>query len=329
VTYFTWAGYEIPELHPEYAAKYGGSPTAVFFADEEEAFIKLNQGFRADVAHPGGSFVARWYDAGLIRPLDPSRLTWWDDLVPALRDLPGTAVDGMPLYVANDWGSNSIAYRTDMIDPARADEMGWNLLLDESLAGRISMWDSLEASVAFAALILGIEDTTDVTEQEVEEMKAVLLKQKGLLRSYWSSETDAEGMLASGEVAATYFWSAPVYRLQEQGVPVAYMNNPPGGVISWVTGLVLLADGPGDEQAAYDFINAWSSPEAGKFLVEVYGYGHANRLTYDIADPAAVEAMGLTGDVTEYLARATPYRSWEPDTQERYSRMFDEVKLGA
>ncbi len=328
MTYFTWAGYEIPELHPAYVEKYGGSPDIAFYADEEEAFLKLRAGFSADVAHPCSTNIKRWYDGGVIKPLDQSRLTYWDDLVPALRDLPGASVDGQPLFVPNDWGSHSVAYRTDLIDPDYAEKNGWQLLLDEKFAGRLGMWDSVEAAVAFAAVILGIKDTTRVTDEQMAEIKAVLIRQKKLLRTYWVSETEAEGMLASGELAACYLWSGPIFRLQEQGVPVEYMMNPKGGIISWVCGLVLTTTGQGDDQAIYDFINAWNSPEAGKFLVEVYGYAHANRLTYDIADPEILESMGLAGDVTEYLANSTPYRSWDPALLERYVAMFEDVKLG-
>ncbi len=94
-------------------------------------------------------------------------------------------------------------------------------------------------------------------------------------------------------------------------------------------GLVLTTTGDGDERAAYDFIDAWNSPAAGKFLVEVYGYGHANRLTYDTVDPAILASMGLSGDIDEYLANSTPYRSWDPDLLKRYVEMFEAVKVGA
>ena len=238
ITYFTWAGYEIPELHPAYIEKYGGSPELAFFADEEEALTKLRQGYNADVAHPCNTVVQRWYDADVIKQLDTSRLQYWDDLIPALRDVPGTAVDGQPIFVANDWGSHSIAYRSDVIDPAYAEEKSWELLLDETYAGRLSMWDSVDAAVAFAAMILGIRDTTNVTDEQVEQMKEVLLRQKALLRSYWAVETDGEAMMASGEVVASYFWSGPVYRLQEAGIPVEYIMDPKGGIISWACGLV-------------------------------------------------------------------------------------------
>ncbi len=327
MTYFTWAGYEIPELHPSYVEKYGQSPEVAFFADEEEALQKLRSDFAVDVVHPCNTVVRRWYDAGVIKPLDPSRLSHWDDLIPALRDVPGSTVDGAPIFVANDWGSHSIAYRSDLVDPGEVEEKSWWLLLDESHAGRLSMWDSVDAAIAFAAVILGIRDTVNVTDDDIARMKEVLLKQKSLLRNYWTVETDGEAMLASGEVVATYFWSGPVYRMQQDGIPVQYLLDPKGGLISWVCGLVMSATGEGDEEAAYDFINAWNSPEAGKFLVEVYGYGHANRRTWEIVDPAVSASMGLDGDVSAFLAKATPWQSWPPDVLERYVSMYNDVKL--
>ena len=327
MTYFTWAGYEIPELHPGYVETYGQSPDVAFFADEEEALQKLRNGFAVDVVHPCNTSVRRWYDAGVIKPVDPSRLAHWDDLIPALRDVPGSSVDGAPIFVANDWGSHSLAYRSDLVDPAEAEEKSWWLLLDESHAGRLAMWDSVDAAIAFAAVILGIRDTVNVTDDDVARMKEVLLKQKSLLRNYWAVETDGEAMLASGEVVATYFWSGPVYRMQQDDIPVDYLLDPKGGLISWVCGLVMSATGTGDETAAYDFINAWNSPEAGKFLVEVYGYGHANRRTWEIVDPAVSASMGLDGDVSAFLDKATPWQSWPPDVLEHYVSMYNDVRL--
>lgn len=332
IKYFTWAGYEVPQLHPDYVKKYGTSPDTSFFADEEEAFLKIRAGFPADVAHPCSTSILRWYEAGIIKPFDTSKLRSWNDLIPSLKNLPGMSVDGMPLFIPNDWGSHSVAYRTDAVNPADAESKGWELLLDPSLAGRIGMWDSVEAAVAFAAAVRGIKDTTKVTDIEFQQIKDVLGEQKQLLRTYWKSETEAEGMFASGELAASYFWSGPVLRLQKAKVPVNYMLNPKGGIISWVCGLVMPTTGHGDEQEIYDFVNAWTAPDAGKYLMEAYGYAHANVHTYDIVSPSALKAMGLMDsagqNVQDYIANATPYRSWEPELLKRYVAMFEDVKLG-
>src|SRR3546814_350311 len=89
ITVFDWAGYEDPAFHQSYADKYGDSPTFAFFGDEEEAFQKLRAGFKADLAHPCSQSVLKWREAGLLKPLDTSRIAAWDKLNPGLRDLPG------------------------------------------------------------------------------------------------------------------------------------------------------------------------------------------------------------------------------------------------
>ena len=47
--------------------------------------------------------------------------------------------------------------------------------------------------------------------------------------------------------------------------------NPKEGIWTWVCGLTLLVDGPGDQDKAYEFIDAWISPASGKNLIEMYG----------------------------------------------------------
>ena len=75
---FDWAGYEDPEFFTAYTAKHGDSPTFTYFGDEEEAFQKLRTGFRTDAVHPCSQSVPRWIEAGLIAPLDTSRIDRWD-----------------------------------------------------------------------------------------------------------------------------------------------------------------------------------------------------------------------------------------------------------
>ena len=48
----------------------------------------------------------------------------------------------------------------------------------------------------------------------------------------------------------------------------------------------------------------------------------------NVVSEAVLEAMGLSGNITEYLANSSPFRSWEPALLERYVAMFEDVKLG-
>lgn len=193
----------MPQLHDAYIKKYGAEPDITFFGDEDEALTKIRAGFFPSLAHPCSSSVARWRDAGVLAPIDTARLKNWPDLLPQLTGIAGTNTAAQTIWIPFDWGSNSIVYRTDLVDPKYVKENSWQLLLDERYSGRLAMWSSIDGAIAMAAAILGIKDTAKVTDQQFAAIRDLLTRQKKLTRFYWDSETVAEEALASGEVVAS------------------------------------------------------------------------------------------------------------------------------
>lgn len=51
LSYFTWGGFESPELFPDFQAKWG-DPASSFYGDEYEAIEKMRAGFECDVVCP-------------------------------------------------------------------------------------------------------------------------------------------------------------------------------------------------------------------------------------------------------------------------------------
>jgi len=98
-TFFTWGGYDIPELFVPYKEKHGTLPNFSIFGGSEEALTKMRGGYVVDVSHPCNSGIPRWISSGLFQPLDTSRLSNWADVMPELYDLKGNIVDGKP-YLA-------------------------------------------------------------------------------------------------------------------------------------------------------------------------------------------------------------------------------------
>lgn len=320
---FDWTGYEVPELHQSYIAKYGASPAITMYADVHEAFQKIQAGFRCDTVHPNAWDVRQFFDAGLLQPWDTSKLSHWGDVFPELASTAGAVFDGQQYLIPTDWGINSIAYRTDIVEPG---EESWNILWDQRYAGRLSNNAEMDLAVLGASLTLGIEDPFHASEDDVARIRARLEEQRPLLRFYWSDPTELENAIASGEVVAAVAWPAVYSNLKAQGVPIAYMD-PKEGVYSWITGFVRLKEAPGKEQNAYDYVDAWLAPETGKFLIEAYGYGHTNRKSFDLVDPAVLAEKGL-GDPATVLAKAHATREFEPGLRDRLIQMFEEVKSG-
>ncbi|MEX2647713.1 MAG: extracellular solute-binding protein [Alphaproteobacteria bacterium] len=149
-----------------------------------------------------------------------------------------------------------------------------------------------------------------------------------LSRFYWNDQTEIEQALASGEIVAAYAWNSAVKNLRAAGVPVAYAV-PKEGILTWLCGLSLVADGEGDEGLVYDYLDAWLSPEAGKFLIADYGYGHPNRKAFEISDPQKVADLGFPSDPVEMLSTGMMFRPYDPQVLEKMIRMFDDVKIGS
>ncbi len=320
---FDWTGYEIPELHKPYIAKYGASPPVAIYADVHEAFLKVQGGFRADLVHPNVWDVRRFYDAGFLQPWDTSRLASWPDVFDQLRQPAGAVYGGQQFLIPTDWGINSICYRTDKVELT---EESWNLLWDPRYSGRLSTTSEMDAAILTAALTIGIADPFNATDEDVARLRARLQEQRPLLRFYWSDPTELEQAFASGEVVAAFAWPAIYSNLKAQGLPVAYMN-PKEGVWSWMTGFVRLKEAPGKEQNAYDYVDAWLAPETGKYLIEAYGYGHTNRKSFDLVDAKVLEEKGL-GSPDQVLGSAHTTREFEPALRERLIKMYEEVRAG-
>ena len=92
LSYFTWSGYEVPELHQPYIDEHGGSPGWSVFASAEDGLQKIRAGFQTDITHPCVDNVPKWQAAGVIQPIDPSRVSYWDDMFPALHTMTGAVV---------------------------------------------------------------------------------------------------------------------------------------------------------------------------------------------------------------------------------------------
>ena len=326
VTYFTWSGYEVPELHPGFVEKYGdGHVAGTFFGGEEEALSKMRTGFEVDVSHPCSYSIPRWIDGGVIGPIDVDRLSNWPDLFPRLRDIPDTIRDGQHYMVPFDWGSSSVLYRTDLVDPKYAEDPTWAIFYDDAYAGRMAMYDT-SVIVDLAMMVSGYTNYTSYTDEQLAEVRPLMEKGNSLLRFYWTDASEVTQALASGEIVAAYAWNGMTKELVDQGIPIAYMN-PKEGQLTWVCGLAIDPRGEADEQMIYDFIDAMISPEAGVFQIEDYAYGHSNMKAFEMVPEETLVAMGMS-DPNAVFEQGIFIPAVPPELEEKMIKIADEVKAG-
>jgi len=327
MTVFTWGGYDVPEAVPQYVAKHGGTPEFAIFATEEEALQKMVAGYDIDLMHPCSYNIKRWKEAGVLQPIDVSRIPEYPNVWERFRTIPETTFDGQVYFIPWDAGLASVMYRTDMVDPADVADPSWSLLFNEKYAGKLSMYDTDTTFIEIAARVRGLyKDYLHLSDEQLAEIKPMLAKQRDLMKFYWSDNTQLEQAVKSGEIAATYAWSGSYATLKREGVPVEYMV-PKEGLLGYCCGLVRHARAPGDEAAAYDFLNALLDPESGKWLMESQGYFHSNRRTYKVVDPQVLTEMGASDPEATFAALAIDPEPEDP-YRTKYIELVTNVKAG-
>ena len=325
---YTWAGYEVPEMHQEFIDKYGSSPDYSTWGDEEEAEIKMRSGFEPDMVMPCSYKVMKWTDLGILRPVDETRLEHWGEIIPTLYNVPDTIINDQRMWVPAWWGLTSVTFRTDICpEYVPAEAHTWGILWDEKYSGRLSMIDSLIDGVMVAAIYSGAADPFNMTPEETEVCKQLMVKQKPLLRFYTNDNAGWQQALASGELVAADSWNDTILNLSNQGIPSAFMQ-PKEGAMTWTCGLGLTNWlSPEQETMAYDLMNAYLSVDTGIYWVENFGMGHSNKNVYSHFSADDLTKRGLTpGDIDAYIAaghfQATIKN--EPELQ----AIYEQVKAG-
>lgn len=321
---FTWATMDLPELFGPYVEKYGTSPNFSVFGDQDEAFLKLRSGFQADVVSAQSYTVRKWWEAGVLEPIDTSLISHWDDIYPIFREMPGATIDGKTTCVPTDFGLSSITIRTDLVpeaeDPAND---SWSMLWDAKYAGRIAGLDSMADAVGAAALYKGI-DAYKMSSANIETVRAALEEQRPLLRYYTNDPTTVQQSLLSGEVVAAHTWNDTFVALKPQGAPVRFMT-PKEGVMAFI-GVLSIAKGSKYIELAHELIDAYIAPESRARTMSIFGYGSTTRGGFDAIDDESLANLGYPRDPSALLARVVMQSHME--NQDEIQKMFEAVKQG-
>jgi len=323
VTLFQWEDYVNEPFLTEYERRYSEKPSVAMFADEDEAFAKMRAGYHPDVMGPCYYEFPRWREAGLLQPVDTTKLKNWNKISPTLRNLPGIAAGPHKVwFVPHYWGNTSVTFRTDLA-PEYVRSQSWNILFDPKYRGRVSLLDGVDDTIPFVAHMLGIDAYT-MTPSQYASVKAKLKEAVKQARLVSSEDTTLAQGLASGELVASMSWRIVYATLHREGRPVAYMN-PPGGMLTYVCGLVMHKN-PSDEAKALALIDSSLGDGASAYTIEHIGDEPANEAALRNVSNATFENLGLTRDVETFL-KSGIFERRLPD-KDRIVNDWTEIRAG-
>ncbi len=298
VALFQWEDYMNPPFLAEYERRYHETPKITIFADEDEAFAKMRAGFTPDVMGPCYYEFPRWQEAGILQPVDTTKLANWSKISPTLRALPGIAAGPNTVwFVPHYWGNTSVTFRTDLA-PEYARHPSWNILFDPKYRGRVAVLDGVDDVVPFIARMIGVDayHMSDAQWSRVQDKLRELVKQTRMITS---DDTALVQGLASGEIVAAMSWRVVYSTLHREGRPVAYMNSP-GGIFTYVCGLVMHKN-PSDAAKATALIDSMIGDEGADYTIMKIGDEPANESTLSKVPNATFENLGIPRDVETVL----------------------------
>ena len=263
-----------------------------------------------DIADVEYWILKKVFPAGVIQPMDISRLKHYDQIVPLFKTgklLPdsviaqGTAphtvgfVEGPDsrdfakgetdwfTMVPTIYNADTLGIRPDLVG---REISSWADIMDPAFKGKSAIINVPSIGIMDAAMIMEAMglitygDKGNMTTEEIDATVDFLIKAKqdGQFRAFWKSFDESVNLMSSGEVVIQSMWSPAVAAVRSKGIACTYQPLKEG-YRSWGGGMGLAAHLSGAQlDAAYEYINWYTSGWVGGYLNR-QGYYSANMET--------------------------------------------------
>ena len=299
----TWETYHDKKWLDEFKKQTGIEVKATNVGSPAEMFskVKANPG-QFDIVLATAGWFDQYVKAGLLEPVDESRIPNLANIKLGFPWKDATSVDGKLYGVLYTWGDQPLAWLPDDIkglDLSKyTDEKGrlndWNVYWDPALKGKVSIFDDPTSVEPMIPLALGYKDPYNLNDEQFAAFKKKLLELRPQVKRLTSGFDDQTSQLASGEASVAYLNNvASATALKKDGHVLEVNNTVSQGVPAWSDNYAITSDGGGGKlDAVYKFINATLETKwQARFIA---ASGNSGTLNYDQATSPEAKAQGLT-----------------------------------
>lgn len=286
-----------------------------------------------DIADIEYWILKKVFPTGVIQPMDTSRLTYYDKIVPLFKTgklLPDSVIaqgtaphtvgfveapgdktfakgeTGWFTMVPTIYNADTLGIRPDLVG---REVSSWADIMDPSFKGKTAIINVPSIGIMDAAMIMEAMgnitygDKGNMTTAEIDATIDFLIKAKqdGQFRAFWKSFDESVNLMSSGEVVIQSMWSPAVAAVRSKGIDCKYQPLKEG-YRSWGGGLGLAAHLQGAQlDAAYEYINWYTSGWVGGYLNRQGYYSAAMETAKEhmSADEWGywIEGKAATGDI--------------------------------
>lgn len=293
VNWMTWSTYNNPEIKGAFEKDTGIAINPITFNDNAEVLIKLKQtgGKGLDVVQGDAFWPIKYYQEGLIEPLDLNEFSSAKTLLPAFRNYKmWQTPDGKMMQYPLFWAVAGLCYVKGKV-PSPPDS--WNALLDSQYKGRM-LWYTQDFMFAAMGMLLGAKDPFNLPPEQLEQAKQMLIKAKPNVKVIPRSSSDLVKAFVSGEVDVGLMSSrGQILRIKAAGGPEVGFVVPKEGVMGWIDGNMIVK-GAEHREAAKLWIDFYHRPE--------HMFKLAKAVKYSVADARALEMLEKDPEGPEIIA---------------------------
>ena len=300
VNWLGWQGYDDPLKTEDFLGKSGIDLATTYLANNDEIVTKLAARAPIDIVTPYMGYVPGLREAGLIQPIDPSKVPNLPKVLPFLRDDSNLFVDGVHWSVPITWGAGPMVY-----DPAVVQPTSWFDLEKPEYKGKIAIMDDAVGMMLTASIMVsGAKVASLVTPAQLKTVKDYCIKlKKEHARALFASYGEAADAMTRGEVVMTLGGAEWLPAIVADKKKLAY-TYPKEGCFAFIDSYVIPKSAPNPD-LAYAMAN---------HMLTLPAQIELTKKNYAVATEEAIKA--LTGPV------ATMYPYGDMATFQKLARFF-------
>lgn len=334
---YIWSDYLAPDTLTNFTTRTGITVNVDVFDSSELLEAKMLAGGSGyDVVVPNGPVLARFIQAGIVRPLDKSKLPNLNTQDPVILKSAAASDPGNAHGVVYMWGTSGIGYNVAKVQEVLGDDApvdSWKLIFDPAYASKLatcgiyvfdSPADVFEATFAY----LGKDPHSNAPE-DFEAAAALWQQARPHITKFHNSEYISA--LANGDICVAMGFSGDIFQAADRateadkGVEIAY-SIPQEGAVMWFDFLAVPKDAPHPD-AAHAFLNYILEPEVIAAITNEVYYANAN------AKAQPFVAQEIRDDPNVYpspdmMTRLFPEAVPAPNIERLRTRLWNRVKTG-
>jgi spermidine/putrescine transport system substrate-binding protein len=291
INIYTWADMLDSSYTNDFEKQTGIKVNLVYYDNSEEllAKLKISQGQGYDLLVLADSSVLDLTSSGLLAPLDWAKLNFKQELIPGLLN---QYYDPQNRYsIPYSWDVYGMGINRSKIDANLLQDPSWSLIFDDKAAiNQIGMMEEALKAFGVAVQYLYGQNLSSLDEQQIEQVKNLLIKQKKQVAVY--TELLGGYLLSSGACPIVVSQGAYINRLIQTNSDIDFVMPKEGGFVATENFAILGSSIKQD--LVYQFINFMYQKQTVQNFVSKTGFLPSR---FDVLNGMQINYLDLKSDI--------------------------------